>query len=74
MVLHLRSLLQIHFTIGNSFLIILVAALCMSLYHCHTIIYYQYYVVVVIGYSVVILLIFDWLKNTFEDEHVSLVM
>ena len=31
-------------------------------------------VLVVIGYSVVILLISDWFKNIFEDEHVSLVM
>ena len=32
------------------------------------------YVLVVTGYSVGILLIFNWLKNTFEGEHVSLVM
>ena len=39
----------------------------------YTLLPYQY-ALVVIGYSVVILLISDWLKNTSEDEHVSLVM
>ena len=50
----------------------LLAPLCH--HHFFLIISFYHYVLVVIGYSVGILLISDWLKNIFEDEHVSLLM
>ena len=67
----------------HCYLVCLSLLVTLSVCHCYplytyiivmyTLLPYQY-ALVVIGYSVVILLISDWLKNTSEGEHVSLVM